>query len=216
MNVKAIVFDLDGTLLNTIEDLTDSLNFVLENFNFPKKTLEQVKYLVGNGVPKLIERAIPGGLNNNEYEKCLQLFKSYYKYNMFNKTVPYDGVIEMLQRLKTLGIKTAVVSNKFDAAVKDLCDKYFCGYIDLCLGENEQNGVRKKPAPDSVLKILDVFGIFKHDAIYVGDSDVDIQTAQNAGIECISVLWGFKDREFLLKNGAKIIISNPAEILKYL
>ena len=216
MNKKAVIFDLDGTLLNTLQDLTDSTNFALARFDYPSKTIEQIRQYVGNGVSKLIERAVPNGLDNPHFEKCLNLFKAYYKENMFNKTEPYDGIISMLEKIKLLGIKTAVVSNKFDTAVKGLCEKYFNGLIDFCAGENEKEGIRKKPAPDTVLKVLNEFGIKSDDAIYIGDSEVDIATAKNAQIECISVLWGFKSREFLLDNGAGILISEPNEIFKYL
>ena len=216
MNKKAVIFDLDGTLLNTLEDLTDSTNFALSKFNFPQKTIDQVRRYVGNGVQRLIERAIPGGSSNPNFEKCLNLFKEHYKDNMFNKTAPYDGIIPMLKKLKSHKIRTAVVSNKFDDAVKGLCKKYFDGLIDFCAGENELQGIRKKPAPDTVLKVLKEFGIKSDDAIYIGDSEVDIQTAKNANIECISVLWGFKNKEFLINSGAQIIISKPDEIFKYL
>jgi len=216
MNKKAVIFDLDGTLLNTLEDLTDSTNFALSKFNFPQKTIDQVRRYVGNGVQRLIERAIPGGSSNPNFEKCLNLFKEHYKENMFNKTAPYDGIIPMLKKLKSHKIRTAVVSNKFDDAVKGLCKKYFDALIDFCAGENELQGIRKKPAPDTVLKVLKEFGIKSDDAIYIGDSEVDIQTAKNANIECISVLWGFKNKEFLINSGAQIIISKPDEIFKYL
>ena len=216
MNKKAVIFDLDGTLLNTLEDLTDSTNFALSKFNFPQKTIDQVRRYVGNGVQRLIERAIPGGSSNPNFEKCLNLFKEHYKENMFNKTAPYDGIIPMLKKLKSHKIRTAVVSNKFDDAVKGLCKKYFDGLIDFCAGENELQGIRKKPAPDTVLKVLKEFGIKSDDAIYIGDSEVDVQTAKNANIECISVLWGFKNKEFLINSGAQIIISKPDEIFKYL
>lgn len=216
MNKKAVIFDLDGTLLNTLQDLTDSTNFALAQFDYPPKTIEQIRQYVGNGVSKLIERAVPNGLDNPYFEKCLNLFKAHYKENMFNKTEPYDSIISMLEEIKSHKIKTAVVSNKFDTAVKGLCEKYFDDLIDFCAGENELQGIRKKPAPDTVLKVLNEFGIKSDDAIYIGDSEVDIQTAKNAKIECISVLWGFKDKEFLLDNGAKILISEPNEIFKYL
>lgn len=216
MNKKAVIFDLDGTLLNTLEDLTDSTNFALEYYKFPPRTVDEIRQFVGNGVKKLIERAIPDGLNNPYFENCLALFKKHYKKNMFNKTTGYDGISQMLDKLKSMGIKTAVVSNKFDNAVKVLCNKYFDGLIDFCAGENEQFGIRKKPAPDTVLKVLEKFNLSSDEAIYVGDSEVDIQTAKNADMDCISVLWGFKDKEFLLNNGAKILISKPDEIFGYL
>ena len=216
MNKKAVIFDLDGTLLNTIEDLTDSTNFALAHYNSPKRTLTEIRQFVGNGVKKLIERAIHDGVNNPDFEQCLNTFKQHYKENMFNKTMPYENIISMLEKIKNLGIKTAVVSNKFDDAVKVLCEKYFAGLIDFCAGENEKKGIRKKPAPDTVLKVLNKFKIRPKDAIYVGDSEVDIQTAKNADMDCISVLWGFKNKEFLLNNGAKILISKPDEIFEYL
>ncbi|MBP3846990.1 HAD family hydrolase [bacterium] len=216
MNTELVIFDLDGTLLNTLEDLTDSTNFILKYFNYSTRSIDEVRNFVGNGVAKLIERAIPYGLNNPNYKKCLELFKDNYKANMNNKTAPYSGIMEMLLELKKMGVKIAVVSNKFDEAVRNLCDKYFEDLIDFSAGENESGGIRKKPAPDTVLKVLEYFNVKKRNAIYVGDSEVDIQTAKNAGLECISVLWGFKNKEFLQNNGAKILISKPDEIFKYL
>lgn len=216
MNKKAVIFDLDGTLLNTLEDLTDSTNFSLRYFGFKEKSIDEVRRFVGSGVSKLIERCIPKGKSNPDFEKCLEVFKKHYAQNMFNKTKPYDGIIELLSDLKTKKIKTAVVSNKFDDAVKGLCEKYFDGLIDFCAGENEKEGIRKKPSPDTVLKVLKDFKISYDEAIYVGDSEVDIATANNSKMECVSVLWGFKDKDFLLNNGAKILISEPDEIFKYL
>lgn len=213
---KSIIFDLDGTLLNTLEDLTISTNFALAHFKYPLKTSDEVKQFVGNGVSKLIERAIPDGKNNPNFENCLTLFKEHYKCNMFNKTAPYEGIIPMLEKIKLAGIKTAVVSNKFDYAVKELCNKYFGELIDFSAGENEQNGIQKKPAPDTILKVLKEFDLMPEQVIYVGDSEVDIATAKNSDMDCISVLWGFKDKDFLLENGAEILISKPDEIFKYL
>jgi phosphoglycolate phosphatase len=135
---------------------------------------------------------------------------------MFNKTTPYEGIIQMLVKIKSSGLKTAVVSNKFDDAVKGLCDKYFGNLIDFCAGENEQNKIHKKPSPDTVIKVLKEFNLQPADAIYTGDSEVDIATAKNSDMGCISVLWGFKNKEFLLDNGAQILISKPDEIFKYL
>ena len=213
MDKKAVIFDLDGTLLNTLEDLTASTNFALENLGFPKRSMDEIRNFVGNGVNKLIERAIPNGLNNPEYIKCVELFKNTYKQNMYCKTKPYKGIIEMLTQLKQHNIKIAVVSNKFDMAVKKLCSKYFPNLIDFAAGENELQGINKKPAPDTVLKVLKEFNIEAGDAIYVGDSEVDIQTAQNANMDCISVTWGFKDEKFLISNGANIIVNAPNQIL---
>lgn len=213
---KAVIFDLDGTLLNTLDDLADSTNYALSRFGYPTRTIEEVRQFVGNGVAKLIERAIPEGKNNPNFEKCLAIFKENYAQNMYNKTAPYNGIIEMLSNLKSKGIKIAVVSNKFDLAVKELCKKYFEGFIDFAAGENEAQGIKKKPAPDTVISVLNEFNFASEDAVYVGDSDVDIMTAKNSQMPCISVTWGFRDEKFLLENGATILINAPSEIYNHL
>lgn len=213
---KAVIFDLDGTLLNTLDDLADSTNYALSRFGYPTRTIDEVRQFVGNGVAKLIERAISEGKNNPNFEKCLAIFKENYAQNMYNKTAPYNGIIEMLSNLKSKGIKIAVVSNKFDLAVKELCKKYFEGFIDFAAGENEAQGIRKKPAPDTVISVLNEFNFAPEDAVYVGDSDVDIMTAKNSKMPCISVTWGFRDEKFLLENGATILINAPSEIYNHL
>lgn len=213
---KTVIFDLDGTLLNTLDDLADSTNYALSKFGYPTRTIEEVRQFVGNGVAKLIERAIPEGKNNPNFEKCLSIFKENYAQNMYNKTAPYNGIIEMLSNLKSKGIKIAVVSNKFDLAVKELCKKYFEGFIDFAAGENEAQGIKKKPAPDTVISVLNEFNFAPEDAVYVGDSDVDIMTAKNSQMPCISVTWGFRDEKFLLENGATILINAPSEIYNHL
>lgn len=213
---KAVIFDLDGTLLNTLDDLADSTNYALSKFGYPTRTIEEVRQFVGNGVAKLIERAIPEGKNNPNFEKCLAIFKENYAQNMYNKTAPYNGIIEMLSNLKSRGIKIAVVSNKFDLAVKKLCKKYFEGFIDFAAGENEAQGIKKKPAPDTVISVLNEFNFAPEDAVYVGDSDVDIMTAKNSKMPCISVTWGFRDEKFLLENGATVLINAPSEIYNHL
>lgn len=213
---KTVIFDLDGTLLNTLDDLADSTNYALSKFGYPTRTIEEVRQFVGNGVAKLIERAIPEGKNNPNFEKCLAIFKENYAQNMYNKTAPYNGIIEMLSNLKSKGIKIAVVSNKFDLAVKELCKKYFEGFIDFAAGENEAQEIKKKPAPDTVISVLTEFNFAPEDAVYVGDSDVDIMTAKNSKMPCISVTWGFRDEKFLLENGATILINAPSEIYNHL
>ena len=209
---KTVIFDLDGTLLYTLEDLKDSVNFALSKFNYPKKNLEEIRNFVGNGVKVLMELSIPQGKNNENFNECLAIFKTHYAQNMYNKTKPYDGIIEMLENLQNLGFKTAVVSNKFDLATKELCKKYFAEKIELAIGESEN--IRKKPAPDSVFKVMEILNSNKNSTYFVGDSEVDIQTAQNANLKCISVTWGYKNEEFLLKNGAKFLANSPQEILK--
>ena len=216
MKRNIIIFDLDGTLLNTLEDLTDSTNYALECFGYSTRSIAEVRTFVGNGVTKLIERAIPNGLQNQDFEKCLEVFKEHYSKNMYNKTAPYCGVIEMLKDLKQRDCKIAVVSNKFDTAVKELCVKYFLGLVDVAIGENEKEGIKKKPAPDAVLSVVDCFCADIDDCVYVGDSEVDIMTASNSNMPCISVLWGFKDKEFLLAHNAQILAETPDDIIKYL
>lgn len=216
MNKKIVIFDLDGTLLNTLQDLTDSVNYVLNEFNYPPKSIDEIREFVGNGVNKLFERAIPHGQKNINFETCVKLFKFHYGKNMFNKTCPYSGIIEMLKKIKSKNCTIAVVSNKFDKAVKELCKIYFENLVDIACGENENSGIRKKPHPDIILNILNKYNYKLNEAIYVGDSEVDIQTAKNSKIDCISVSWGFKSEDFLLKNGAKIIINSPEDIFKFL
>ena len=216
MRKKIVIFDLDGTLLNTLIDLTNSTNFALQSFGYPQKTVEQVRDYVGNGVVKLIERAIPDGLANPDFENCLNLFKQDYKKNMYKNVRVYDGISGLLAALKNMDIKISVVSNKFDLAVKDLCNKLFPDLIDAAYGENEAEGIKKKPSPDMVLKVMNSFSLTKEECLYVGDSEVDIETAYNAGIDCVSVTWGFKSIEFLKEHGAKNIANTPSEIINYL
>lgn len=214
MKYTTIIFDLDGTLLNTLEDLKDSVNFALEKFGYSDKTLSEVRSFVGNGAAHLIELCIPNGINNPNFKKCLELFKQHYAENMQNKTKPYDGIISMLEELNKRGYKMAIVSNKFDMAVKHLNKIYFNKFINVAIGEREN--IKRKPAPDTVLQALKELNSIKEEAIYVGDSDVDIKTANNTGIDCISVSWGFKSKQFLQECHATNIIDKPDEILEIL
>ena len=216
MDIKVIIFDLDGTLLNTLDDLADSTNLALAEFGYPPKSIAEIKQYVGNGVAKLIERAIPNGKDNIHYNTCLKIFKIIYAQNMYNKTAPYNGIINLLIELKEKNYKIAVVSNKFDLAVKELCQKYFPNLIDIAIGENEAAGINKKPAPDTVNLALKQLKLTPNQAIYVGDSDVDILTAKNSNMPCISVTWGFRDIQFLKEHNANIIINDPKEIIDYL
>lgn len=212
--IYCVIFDLDGTLLNTLDDLCDSTNYALKQFGYPERTLEEVRGFVGNGVKKLIERAIPDGMNNPEFENCLSVFKEHYAQNMYNKTAPYGGILELLKELRLKGIHTGVVSNKFDSAVKQLCKKYFGDLIQVAIGENEEAGVRKKPAPDSVFRAMEELKVSIENVIYAGDSETDVQTAKNAEIDCIGCSWGFRSKDILKHEGAKYIIDSPQEILK--
>ena len=206
--IKAVIFDLDGTSLNTLEHLKESTNFALCKFGYPERTLNDVRCFVGNGVKKLIERAVPENCTN--IDECLEIFKKNYSENMCNHTKPYDGILKILEELHKDGMKIGVVSNKFDSAVKDLCKKYFGDLIDCVIGQNDD--VPKKPAPNGVLKAMKELGADKNSTIYAGDSDVDVQTAKNAQLPCIGVTWGFRTIEYL--KGADFIANQPEDIIK--
>ena len=211
---ETVVFDLDGTLLDTLDDLHGAVNYALAAYGLPLRSKEEVRAFVGNGILKLIERSI-GDTPCLDFNGVLTAFKEYYKAHCKDKTAPYEGVLPLLSELKARGIKTAVVSNKADFAVKLLAEEYFNGLLLAAVGENESAGIRKKPAPDSLLSVMEQLGADAKTTVYVGDSEVDILTAQNAGVECLSVTWGFKDRNFLVENGAKIFIDEPSRILDY-
>lgn len=210
---KAVIFDLDGTLLNTLEDLTDAVNHVMRQFNYPEHTIEEIRSFVGNGIKLLIERSLPDGKDNPEFDKIFSEFKLYYTSHCQIKTRPYDGIMELIAALKEQGYKLAIVSNKNQSAVTELNNIYFSDYISTAIGEKE--GVRKKPAPDTVIKALSELGISSDDAVYVGDSDVDRETAKNSDMDCISVTWGFRDRKLLESLNPYAIIDKPAELLNY-
>lgn len=212
MKYEAVIFDLDGTLLNTLEDLSDSVNHVLADNGYPARTIEEVRCFVGNGIRKLIERSVPAETSIDNIDKVHQEFLAYYKEHCMEKTRPYDGVSDLLKTLQEAGCKTAVVSNKADYAVQILCDKYFNGLLNISLGE--QTGTPKKPAPDSVYKVLKGLKVKNTNAVYIGDSDVDITTARNSGMDEIIVTWGFRDADFLKEQGAKVLVSAPEEIEK--
>ena len=211
---KAVIFDLDGTLLNTLEDLTDAVNYALEKHGFTTHSVDDIRKFLGNGVRALMELAVPGGAESHAFEETFQDFKEYYSVNCHNKTKPYDDIIELLQALLERGYKVAIVSNKMDEAVKELREVYFNDLIKVAIGESEN--VRKKPAPDTVNEALKQLGCTAEESIYVGDSEVDIETAANAGMICVSCLWGFRDEAWLKENGATYIIDEPMNILKLL
>jgi len=213
-DITTVVFDLDGTLLDTLGDLADGVNFALTQYGYPARTLEEVRQFVGNGVRNLIELSIPGGIGNPDFEPCLHMFKEHYSKNMQNKTRPYEGVVELLEALRKAGIKTAIVSNKFDKAVKELSKEYFGDHIAVSIGESVR--IHKKPAPDCVYEALHELGSPARTAIYVGDSEVDVRTAHNAGLPCVGVTWGFREKEILVAEGAEYIIDHPLELLDIL
>lgn len=210
------LFDLDGTLLDTLEDLAAAANYALRAMGWPARTVEEVRQFVGNGVALLIDRAAPAGTSPEERAECLALFKARYAAHRADATSPYPGIPEALAALRAGGCKLAVCSNKFDAAVKDLVRDFFPGLVDAAAGENEGAGIPKKPHPAMVDKLLRELGASREGAVYVGDSDVDIATAKNAGLPCISVTWGFRDRAFLLKHGADTLIDSPEELVEFL
>ncbi len=213
MKYKAIVFDLDGTLLNTLDDLYLSVNYALEQFNLPLRTKEEVCSFVGNGVANLMERSIGENLGSVDFDACLNCFKKHYSVHSEDNTAPYDDVCALLATLKDKNVKCAIVSNKFDAAVKGLAEKYFPSLVDVALGESP--AFNRKPAPDLVFCALEKLGVNKNDSLFVGDSEVDVQTALNAKIDFLGVLWGFRSKEVLSLAGATAFASLPQDILKF-
>lgn len=203
---------MDGTILNTLEDLKNATNYSLRQFNMPERTLEEVRMFVGNGIKKLIERAVPAGTTEEKINELLKVFLEYYEIHSADNTSAYPGIQNLVEELKKLGIKTAVSTNKADEPAQELGKKYFNGVFDLIVGQKD--GLRTKPAPDSVNEILRILNIQKKDAVYIGDSDVDVQTAKNSGLDFIGVSWGFRGRKFLEQNGAKNIVDSANEILK--
>lgn len=211
MRYDALIFDLDGTILNTLPDLTSSVNYALDKYGFPTRSIDEVRTFIGNGVGLLIKRSLPDSVDDETVEKCLLEFKAHYQENFAKKTVPYDKITDVLTFLKSKGIKIGVVSNKFDLATKALCKKFFNGLIDYAVGEII--GIPRKPDPTSLLNAINTLEVLKQNVLYLGDSEVDIQTAKNAGVDLVSVSWGFKDQDFLIRNGAKKIINEPIQIL---
>lgn len=212
--LKSVIFDLDGTLLYTLQDLANAVNAGLQAGGMPQRTLTEIRSFVGNGVTSLMIRSIPGGKDCPKFDIMMKTFKNYYKEHCSDNTVPYDGIPMLLTKLKNAGIKTAVTSNKLDSAVKVLCQDFFPGLIDISIGDAE--GQKRKPAPDMLYKAMDILNVNKDEIVYVGDSEVDIITAKNAGIKCISVSWGFKDKSFLIDNGAEVIVDTAAELEQWI
>ena len=222
MRYDTFIFDLDGTLLDTLGDLAASVNYALRSHGMPEHSLDDVRRFVGNGVRRLMERAIPEGAENPLFDEAFATFRQYYMAHSLDTTRPYDGIPETLAALRARGCHIAVVSNKMMAATVELCQHFFPDTVEVAMGEHEAEGIRKKPAPDTVFAALDSLGIprplrgeDRGGVVYVGDSDVDIQTAANAGIPCISVLWGFRDKDFLIQHGATTFISAPSDLLNF-
>ena len=211
MKYDTILFDLDGTLLNTLDDLADSLNTVLLKEGYLRRTKDEVKAFIGDGLKMLLQRSLPQGTSEKETLRCLALFREIYLKNMRNRTRPYEEIPALLKTLKQMGIKIGVVSNKPDEATKEMCRLYFQGDVDAAIGDNMER--KKKPAPDNVYEVLKQLGSKKERTLYVGDSDVDAATAKNAGLVFAGVTWGYRSRETLIKAGADHIVDEPFQLV---
>lgn len=214
MKYSLAIFDLDGTILNTLDDLADSCNVILQKYGFPLHSYEEIKYMVGNGIPKLIERALPQGTEKSIFEKVLSDYISYYDKHCDIKTAPYPGIIEAINQMKKCGMKVCVNTNKIQEAADVLCSKYFPGVFDVVAGGSIN--AKPKPAPDGVNKILKFFDFKAQDGVFIGDSDVDIQTGKNAGMDSIGVAWGFRGYDFLKNHNAQKVVKNCDELLQAL
>lgn len=210
---KAVIFDLDGTILNTLDDLFYSTNFALEKHNLKTRTYEEIRCFVGNGVRVLIEKAV-GKEYQHLVEEVITEFKNHYKDHSLDHIREYDGIKELLYELKRKGLKLAVVTNKFNLAAQSIIKDYFPGIFDVVLGETKE--LNRKPHPDMCNYVLQKLKVSSTEALYVGDSEVDVLTANNANLKCISCSWGFRTKDELLSSGANIIIDNPFDIIKYL
>ena len=211
MKYNSVVFDLDGTLLDTLGDLRDSVNFTLKKNNLPERTTEEIRSFVGNGIRLLIELSVPENTPVEITDKCFQEFREYYKDHSAILTKPYDDIIDLMKTLKSKGIKIAVVSNKADFAVKTLMEDYFSGLYDCAYGERA--GVPRKPEPDGVLDAIREMGSEIENTVYIGDSEVDVITSKNAKLPCIAVTWGFRDKKVLESLNPEYIVDSPSDIL---
>lgn len=214
MKRKLVVFDLDGTLLYTLEDLMDSVNFALGSFGYKTCSLQEISSFVGNGVGHLMREALPADISEQDFESCFTCFKEHYSKHCCDKTRPYDGMMRVLEILKERGTKVAIVSNKYQTAAEEVCEHYFAGLYDMVVGESEH--CRRKPAPDGLNLICEKLGVSKDESIFFGDTEVDIKAGDNSGVYCVSVLWGYRDKEFLENNGAHVFLRNPLDIVDIL
>lgn len=212
--INTIIFDMDGTVLNTLDDLTDAVNHVLGKFDMPPRSREEYRLFFGSGIRYAISCAVLEGTPDSVIDDMIPVFKEYYDRHCLDKTRPYDGIIELMSELKKQGYRLAIVSNKIDSAVLELNERFFSDNVAVAVGEKK--GIKRKPAPDTVLEAMNMLGSSKEETIYVGDSEVDLQTAKNTGIPCISVLWGFRDKDFLIENGATLFASKPEDVLSIL
>lgn len=216
MRYRSVIFDLDGTLLNTLEDLHASTNYALARHGLPPRTIEEVRQFVGNGIRNLIRLAVLPHKDDELIDAVHATFDKHYSAHHLDRTCPYPGITELVQRLRNADVRCCVVSNKGDYAVQPLVEHFFGGLFDVACGEREREGIRRKPWPDTVLECMKATGSTAEDSVYVGDSEVDIKTAQNAGIPCILVSWGFRDEEFLWEQGAQTIAHSTDELFREL
>lgn len=214
MRYETVIFDMDGTILETLEDICDSVNVTMDHLGYPRRTLDEVRRFVGNGAAKLIERCMPGGAEDPKFAMALEFYKAYYDAHAQIKTGPYEGIPELLAELNRRGVKVAVVSNKPDESVKQLCQVYFPGLFPVAIGDRAE--WRKKPAPDSVREAMRLLQAKPETTVYVGDSEVDVATANNAGLPCITVTWGFRDMDVLRQHGARVFAHTAQELLELL
>lgn len=213
MKYGTIIFDLDGTLLNTLDDLAESVNYAMRFCGFPERTRDEVRRFIGNGVHTLIKRAAPDGISEEQYWAAYDAFEDYYREHNRDKTAAYPGIQELLRELKAKGYKLAIVSNKIDFAVKALREEFFADTIDVAVGDSED--IENKPAPDMVYIAMKELNAELCDCVYVGDTDVDLATAENSKMPCISVSWGFRSRAELEGYGALMIADTPGDILSF-
>ncbi|MBR2683522.1 MAG: HAD family hydrolase [Atopobiaceae bacterium] len=212
MSYAAAIFDMDGTLLNTLDDLAASTNAALAAHGMPPRRTDEVRQFVGNGIANLVRLAVPEGTDKATQDAVFDTFCAHYAEHSADHTAPYPGIMDLLDRLHEAGVRCAVVSNKGDFAVQDLVKLYFPGEFDFAVGERK--GIRRKPAPDTVLAALEALDVAPADAVYVGDSEVDVATAEASGLDCIIVTWGFRDLDTLIAAGAEVIVDTCDEVLE--
>lgn len=212
MKYSVAIFDMDGTILDTLKDLTNAMNYALKENGYPERTIDEIRAFLGNGISGMLKNVLPEGTVFEESEKVRKSFQAYYTEHCSIYTKPYDGIPELVSSLRANGVKTAVVSNKLDSAVNRLSKQYFDELFDISIGEKESEGIKQKPAPDMVNIILSVLNVEKNDCVFIGDSEVDIETAKNSGIDCICVNWGFRTESFLKEHGAPVIVETPEEL----
>ena len=214
MKYKLVIFDLDGTILDTLEDLAITMNHVLAENSMPVRSDDEIRLFTGNGIRHLVKNSAENGADESVIEKMFSDFNDYYRVHCYDHTKPYDGMAGCMEELRKNGVRVAVVSNKADYAVPGLCCRFFDGLYDFAVGEKKD--VRRKPYPDSVLHVLEILAVRGEDAVYIGDSEVDIKTAENAGIDEIAVNWGFRSEEYLREQGACLIAHTPQELMELL